>query len=92
MTRRWLHHAHVLRLPALLRRHLRRGFYDHVFLGWQAPYPLLSAPVLLGTVGGVLLLVGTSGLVRESSPVRRRRPAHLLGGDSRCSCCCRWWR
>ena len=38
------------------------AFYDH-FLGWQAPYPLLSWPVVLGTVGGVGLLVGTSGLL-----------------------------
>ena len=36
--------------------------YDH-FLGWQAPYPLLSWPVVLGTVGGVGLLIGTSGLL-----------------------------
>jgi citrate/tricarballylate utilization protein len=38
------------------------AFYDH-FLGWQAPYPLLSGPVMLGTVGGVGLLIGTSGLL-----------------------------
>jgi citrate/tricarballylate utilization protein len=38
------------------------AFYDH-FLGWQAPYPLLSWPVVLGTVGGVGLLIGTSGLL-----------------------------
>src|SRR5438552_895950 len=38
------------------------AFYDH-FLGWQAPYPLLSWPVTLGTIGGVGLLIGTSGLL-----------------------------
>ena len=38
------------------------AFYDH-FLGWQAPYPYFSAPVVLGTVGGVGLIIGTAGLL-----------------------------
>lgn len=36
--------------------------YHYVF-GWHAPYPLMSLPVLLGTVGGVGLLVGPAGLL-----------------------------
>jgi citrate/tricarballylate utilization protein len=32
-------------------------------LGWLPPYPLVSAPVLLGTVGGFALLIGASGLL-----------------------------
>jgi citrate/tricarballylate utilization protein len=36
--------------------------YEH-FLHWRAPYPLLSWPVVLGTVGGVSLLLGTAGLL-----------------------------
>jgi citrate/tricarballylate utilization protein len=32
-------------------------------LDWQAPYPYFSAPVVLGTVGGVGLLIGTVGLL-----------------------------
>jgi citrate/tricarballylate utilization protein len=36
--------------------------YDHVF-GWIAPYGYLSLPVLLGSVGGVMTMVGTAGLV-----------------------------
>ena len=35
----------------------------HYLLGRQAPYPLLSLPVLLGTLGGVGLLVGPAGLM-----------------------------
>ena len=35
----------------------------HYFLGEPAPYPFWSAPVLLGTVGGVGLLVGPAGLL-----------------------------
>jgi len=38
------------------------AFYDH-FLGWQAPYPYLSLPVVFGTVGGFMLIIGTSGLL-----------------------------
>jgi citrate/tricarballylate utilization protein len=36
--------------------------YDH-FLAWPAPYPLLSLPVVLGTIGGIGLLIGTIGLL-----------------------------
>jgi citrate/tricarballylate utilization protein len=35
--------------------------YDH-FLNWIAPYPFLSWPVMLGTVGGGALMIGTGGL------------------------------
>jgi citrate/tricarballylate utilization protein len=48
------------------------AFYDNV-LGWKAPYPLLSAPVLLGLVGGIGLLTGTAGLLW----IKRRRDAAL---------------
>ncbi len=36
----------------------------HYVLGLNAPYALSSAPVLLGTVGGVALIVGCCGLFR----------------------------
>jgi citrate/tricarballylate utilization protein len=35
----------------------------HHFLEWEAPYPLLSWPVVLGTVGGIAMVVGTTGLL-----------------------------
>jgi citrate/tricarballylate utilization protein len=35
----------------------------HYLLGWDAPYPLTSLPVLLGTAGGVGLLIGPAGLL-----------------------------
>jgi citrate/tricarballylate utilization protein len=35
----------------------------HYGFGWKAPYPFLSLPVLLGTVGGIGLLVGPAGLL-----------------------------
>lgn len=38
------------------------AIYEHVF-GWISPYPFLSAPVILGTVGGIGLSIGTVGLL-----------------------------
>ena len=35
----------------------------HYLFQWQAPYALTSLPVLLGTVGGIGLLVGPAGLL-----------------------------
>jgi citrate/tricarballylate utilization protein len=49
------------------------AIYHYVF-GWQAPYPLISLPVLLGISGGVGLIVGPAGLLwvkykRDLEPV-----------------------
>jgi citrate/tricarballylate utilization protein len=45
--------------------------YHYVF-GWEAPYDLLSLPVILGTLGGIGLLIGPAGLLFLK---RRRNPA-----------------
>ncbi|WP_096696780.1 tricarballylate utilization 4Fe-4S protein TcuB [Polaromonas sp. AER18D-145] len=45
----------------------------HYLLGLQAPYALSSLPVLLGTVGGIGLLVGPAGLFWLNL---RRHPQH----------------
>jgi citrate/tricarballylate utilization protein len=39
------------------------GTIYHYVLGWHAPYPLASLPVILGTLGGVGLIVGPAGLL-----------------------------
>jgi citrate/tricarballylate utilization protein len=57
------------------------GFYEHV-LGWLSPYPFLSLPVLLGTVGGVGMLLGAGGLIwvkikSDPAPAARK----LLSND-----------
>lgn len=49
----------------------------HYLPGWHAPYPVTSLPVLLGTAGGVGLLVGPAGLLWLNL---RRHPMH---GDAR---------
>ena len=35
----------------------------HYLLRWEAPYPLTSLPVVLGTLGGLGLLAGPAGLL-----------------------------
>jgi citrate/tricarballylate utilization protein len=81
MRRRYLHHAMFYGF-LLCFAATTVGFIYHSFLGWPAPYAFVSVPVLLGTVGGVLMLVGTVGLfamklVDDPMPSVRR----LLGGD-----------
>jgi citrate/tricarballylate utilization protein len=61
-SRRWFHHLVFYGFLLDFASTSVAAFYDH-FLGWQAPYPLLSWPVVLGTVGGIGLLIGTSGLM-----------------------------
>ncbi len=36
--------------------------HEH-FMGWYAPFPLLSGPVVFGTLGGVAMVIGTGGLI-----------------------------
>lgn len=50
---------------------------QHYLLGLEAPYPFWSLPVLLGTTGGLGLLVGPAGLLWLNL---KRHPEH---GDAR---------
>jgi citrate/tricarballylate utilization protein len=61
-SRRWYHHAVFYGFLLDFASTSIAAFYDH-FLGWEAPYALLSWPVVLGTIGGVGLLIGTGGLL-----------------------------
>jgi len=45
----------------------------HYFFGWEAPYAYTSLPVILGTVGGIGLLIGPVGLFWLNM---RRAPLH----------------
>jgi citrate/tricarballylate utilization protein len=62
MVRRWLHHAVFYGFMACLASTTIAAFYEH-FLHRAAPYPFWSWPVVLGTLGGVALLIGTGGLL-----------------------------
>jgi citrate/tricarballylate utilization protein len=61
-TRRWLHHFVFYGFVLCLAATSIAAVYDHL-LHWNAPYPIWSWPVILGTVGGLALLVGTGGLL-----------------------------
>ena len=79
--RRLFHHALFYGF-ALCFASTTAGFvYDKV-LNRAAPYPLLSLPVLLGTSGGIGMLVGSAGLlwlkvITDPAPTARR----VLGGE-----------
>jgi citrate/tricarballylate utilization protein len=81
MHRRYLHHAMFYGFLLCFAATMT-GFIYHTFFRWPAPYPFISAPVLLGTIGGILMIIGTIGLfamkfVDDPTPNVRR----LLGGD-----------
>jgi citrate/tricarballylate utilization protein len=60
--RRWLHHFTFYGFMLCFAATCVATIYHYV-LGWKAPYPFWSLPVLLGTVGGVGLLIGPAGLL-----------------------------
>lgn len=62
LIRRNFHHAVFYGFMLCFASTTVAFFYDH-FLHRVAPYPFWSWPVLLGTVGGLALLVGTAGLL-----------------------------
>ena len=62
MARRRFHHAMLYGFAACFAATVIASFEAYC-LGIPAPYPLLSAPVIFGTIGGIALLAGTSGLV-----------------------------
>jgi citrate/tricarballylate utilization protein len=81
MRRRRLHHAMFYGFLLCFASTCVATIYDH-FLHQVAPYPFFSIPVLLGTVGGVLLAIGTAGLIwvkviSDPAPAARR----LLGAE-----------
>lgn len=61
-SRRWLHHLVFYGFLLALASTTIAAIYHH-FFHWQAPYPLLSWPVVLGTTGGVAMVIGTSGML-----------------------------
>jgi citrate/tricarballylate utilization protein len=69
--RRWWHHATFGGFMLCFASTSVAAAY-HSFFGWQAPYSYASLPVMLGTAGGVGLLVGPIGQWRLR---RRRDPA-----------------
>lgn len=60
--RRRLHHFVFYGFLLCLASTTIAAVYDHL-LHLSAPYPVWSWPVMLGTVGGAALLIGTGGLI-----------------------------
>jgi citrate/tricarballylate utilization protein len=70
--RRWLHHGTFYGFLLCFASTTVAAIYDNVF-GWRPPYGYASLPVILGTSGGIGLLVGSLGLWIQ----RRRRDPKL---------------
>lgn len=70
-NRRLFHHLTLYGFLLCLASTTTATLYHYV-LGREAPYPWYDAPVVLGTLGGLGLLVGPIGLMREKA---KRDPA-----------------
>lgn len=80
--RRWLHHAMAYGFLLCFAATSTGAVYDNL-LGWRAPYAFLSLPVILGTLGGLGLLVGTTGLFWiKLSGDTEPKARDLLGTDT----------
>jgi citrate/tricarballylate utilization protein len=64
--RRWSHHLVLWGFLLCFASTTVAAAYHSVF-GWVAPYAYASLPVMLGSFGGVMLLVGCGGLWRLRS-------------------------
>ena len=74
-SRRYFHHALFYGFLLCFASTCTAAFYEHI-LGRVSPYPFLSLPVLLGTIGGISMIVGIAGLVQikltaDSAPASR---------------------
>lgn len=80
-SRRWLHHSLFYGFGLCFAATCVAAVYEHI-LGRVAPYPFWSVPVLLGTVGGAGIAIGTAGMAwvkatGDPTPLARK----TVGGD-----------
>lgn len=76
-ARRYFHHALFYGFLFCFASTCTAAIYEHLF-GWLSPYPFLSLPVLLGTLGGIAMLVGIAGLVQIKLTADRAPASKLL--------------
>jgi citrate/tricarballylate utilization protein len=74
--RKWFHHLVAYGFLACLCSTVAAGI-EQDFAGVDPPYPFISAPVLLGTIGGAAMLLGCAGLLVLKA---RARPAAIDPG------------
>jgi len=70
--RRWFHHCTYYGFLLCFASTSIAAIY-HVVFGWRAPYAYSSAPVVLGTLGGLGLMAGPLGLLA----LRHRRDPQM---------------
>ena len=62
LVRRWFHQITMYGFLLCFAATSVATLYHYLF-AYEAPYPLLSLPVVLGTLGGIGLLIGAPGLL-----------------------------
>jgi citrate/tricarballylate utilization protein len=77
-ARKWFHHLTFYGFMLCFAATCVATLYHYV-LGRHAPYPISSLPVILGTLGGIGLLIGPAGLLWLK---RRRDPALASEGQT----------
>jgi citrate/tricarballylate utilization protein len=76
-SRRYFHQALFYGFLLCFASTCTAAFYEHI-LDRLSPYPFLSLPVLLGTVGGAAMLVGIAGLLAIKLTADRAPASELL--------------
>jgi len=77
LERRAAHHAAFYGFMLCFAATSVATLYHYAF-NWPAPYGWLSLPKLLGTAGGVLLVLGSAGLLRLRL---KRHPQHVVAAQ-----------
>ena len=79
--RRWLHHCLFYGFGLCFASTTVAAGYEHL-LALRAPYPFWSWPVVLGTLGGLGMVIGTVGLFAlKLTGDAEPRAARMLGAD-----------